>query len=238
MKLSARLSALALLACCAGGAVAADKQAYDVSIAGFTVGSLRMTAEQNATSYAVSGAIQGGGLVGAITSFSFSGTAQGAVNGAGALVPRSYRSVSKSRGDTREVTMAYRNGAPVSLTHTPTRKTRSYDAPLSAGAGALDPVSATFALLQDNPVGEACGRTVQIFDGTKRSRIRVGARQKSGEGWRCAGTYTRIKGWRAKDMAEKTNFSFTLRFAETGGIMRVTAFETQSLFGKVVARRR
>ena len=238
MNLTAKLILALVLAFGSGAAQGQTKQAYDVSISGFKVGSLRLNAQENSSSYAVSGAIQGGGLIGAITSFSFSGTAKGGLNGAGSLIPREYASVSKSRGKERAVTMTYQGDTPASLTHAPTRKKRSYDAALSDGKGTLDPVSATYALLQDMPVGQACGRTVQVFDGTKRSRITVRKRERDGEAWRCKGTYTRVKGWRAKDMEEKTNFSFALTFREVDGIMQVTSFETQSLFGKVVARRR
>ena len=121
---------------------------------------------------------------------------------------------------------------------TPPIPRRDFDVSHDSLRGVVDPVSATYALLMDRPVGRACGRRLDIFDGTRLSRITVGARKASGDGWQCSGVYLRVAGYPPGKMAEQTRFPFTLFYDEVDGMMRVREFRTDSIVGDAVARRR
>jgi hypothetical protein len=61
-------------------------------------------------------------------------------------------------------------------------------------AGALDPVSALTRLLFGTTPGGACGTTFEIFDGSRRVRLTLGAPYLAGGTIVCDGDYLRLGG--------------------------------------------
>ncbi len=217
---------------------AEQTQTYDVYIKGIKAGQMQVRSKVEGNRYGLSASVRATGLVGAVVNFGFSGTAQGSVRRSGDLRPSSYVAKYEARGRLRNTRMQYAGGVPRPATITPARDPRPYDAKPENQRGTLDPISAMFELVGNAPVGEACNKTVQIFDGSKRSQIQVGKRRAEGDLWICPGTYTRIQGWAADDLAERTNFNFELVFREVDGVMISERFQTQSLYGRVTAERR
>ncbi|MEM9430432.1 MAG: DUF3108 domain-containing protein [Pseudomonadota bacterium] len=230
---------MAMLMALAWPAAGAEtSQRYDVYAGGLKIGTLGLDGRVSGSRYAASGRVAGGGLIGVFVTFDFSGTSQGAVQG-GQLRPDVYEARSDDGKTARTTRMQYQGGRPVSVTFDPERKPRDYDAAASGQAGTLDPISATFALLAEAPAGAACGRSVEVYDGRRRSRLTVTPRRAGRDGtFVCDGTYTRVDGFSDKLMAERQTFPFTLIFRESAGVMQVIRFETQTTFGRVTAIRR
>ena len=110
---------------------------------------------------------------------------------------------------------------------------------VAALSGMMDPVSAAYALLLDQPVGRACDRVFNVFDGSRHFRISVGKRQADGAGrWKCTGVYLRVAGYSPSQMQKKSRYPFTLFYEERNGVMRLMEFRTDSIVGDAVARRR
>lgn len=222
------------------GAFAAEEtQRYDVYAGGIKLGTLGMNAQLNSNGYGVSARVAGGGLLGVFVKFDFSGQAQGRIAGNGTLGPLNYTGTSDNGKVKRTVSFGYRNGVPRNVSFSPARTPRPHDVGPEAQRGTLDPISATLALLRSLPVGQACGKSVDVFDGSKRSRLRMGARQATSDGlFVCNGTYSRIAGFSPKLMAKQQNFSFSTFWREQDGVMQVVRFQTQTTFGTVTAVRR
>ena len=100
------------------------------------------------------------------------------------------------------------------------------------------PVSAGFALLRDNSPDAICNTTIDVFDGSRRSRLSVGKPVAAGDGYSCAGTYARLEG-EAHSLSSQSEYPFTLTFAPAGvGQVRIERIETRTRFGPAVISRR
>ncbi|NNU79955.1 DUF3108 domain-containing protein [Halovulum dunhuangense] len=214
------------------------RQFYDVSVSGLHVGTMDLAANVEGAAYTARGEVRGGGLIGALFSFGFGGVASGRILSDGALQPVIYDGYREDRGDRAETAIRYQGAQVREVTLTPVRKPRPFDIVPQEQRGVLDPISAAFAVLADQPVGAACDRGIEIYDGRRRSRLVIGPRQARGEGFVCSGTYSRVAGYSPGQMAEKVDFPFTIHYREANGQMRVMAIETDSVIGKAVARRR
>ncbi len=104
--------------------------------------------------------------------------------------------------------------------------------------GTLDPVSAGFRLLRDAPADEICDTTVDIFDGSRRSRLKLAPPAEKNGDLICAGTYARIEG-EAHSASKQREFPFQMTFrTDDAGIARLQRIETRTQFGKAVVERR
>jgi hypothetical protein len=211
---------------------AAEQASFSFSIAGIKVGAMSMALEQSGSSYTATSRIDTAGLAGMFDYF-FNGTATGSVEG-GRVVPSRYVATSKSPRALRKTDIGWRGGVPVSVSVVPPRE--SAPDPARQG-GTLDPVSAGFRLFRAAPAGEVCGATVDIFDGSRRSRLRVAEPKADGQALVCAGTFARIEG-EAHSVADMREFPFSLVFVPNGGgLYRLERIEAPTNFGQAVLTR-
>lgn len=226
---------LTLAAILAAGPAAAERAVFDFHIAGIRVGELRFDSTRSGADYAASSRIDTAGVLGAFVSFFFEGKATGSVNGTGSVVPATYRADSKSPRGPKHTRIDWSGGVPVKVSIEPPRDS----APDPAGqGGTLDPISAGLALLFDRPVDAVCDATVDVFDGTRRSRLVLGKPEVGSDGIACGGSYARVEG-EASSMASAREFPFRLVFRPNGdGKAALMRIETHTDFGKAVLSRR
>lgn len=237
MPISFRAGAAAafLLATASAGAARAEQAAFDFTVAGFPIGSIATSATQSGTRYSATADIDATGLVGFFTSFFFHGKSSGSVKPDGTVVPSRFEAQSKSSRAIRQTTIDWKNGKPVSVSIEPPR---SDNADPAEQGGTLDPVSAAFRLLRDVPKAEACGVTVDMFDGSRRSRLQVGPGRVEGSVLTCEGSYARMKG-ESLGSLDRNKFPFTLTFQiGADGIARVQRITAPTNFGSAVVARR
>ena len=212
---------------------------FDLSIRGIEAAVLSFTGTVEGNRYAVSGRLQSAGLVGLLKSIRYEGSSRGSVRG-GRFSPSQY--VEKADTGRRKSVgeMRYSRGVP---------QIKSYDPPRAAGdagldpatqGGTVDPLTAMFAVLRDVPQGQECNLSLTLFDGERRSQVKLGAPAPGMEGGlTCSGEYRRLEGFSDKDMAEKTRFPFTLTLsAPEGGLRRTTEVRMETLYGRAVMTRR
>lgn len=223
-----------LLAGTTGGALAADAS-FDFRVMGLRVGSVALAWSTSGTSYEAAANVDAAGVVGFFATFFFHGKASGTLKADGTVVPGHFEAQSKSSDEVRKTTIAWKNGKPASVTQVPPR---SNSADPAEQGGTLDPVSAAFRLLRDVPKAEACNATVDMFDGSRRSRLKVGPATVSGATLTCNGSYARMKG-DALGSLDRNQFPFTITYAVgADGIARVQRIEAPTNFGTAVVARR
>jgi hypothetical protein len=228
-----RTAAFGLLALVALPA-AAEPASFDFSIAGFKVGQVVMDSRNEGDRYAAAARVDTAGVVSVLADFYFDGQAQGTVRRDGRVVPDLFTAKSRSPRAERVTRVEWRGGTPVSVSVVPPRD----DAPEpSTQGGTLDPVSASFRLLRDAPAAEVCNTTIDIFDGSRRSRLRVGQAQASEGMLVCHGAYARIEG-ESHSIADLREFPFTLSFSRDGEMARLERIEAPTNFGRAVLSRR
>lgn len=235
MSLRAFLLA-AMLASVASAPARAESDTFVFSLAGIPLGTVTLVAELGDGTYRGGSRISPNGLVGAFADYAFVGRAEGAIDAAGRLSPLRFNADSTSPRATRRTEIEWEDGTPVRVSVEPPR--RSAPDPKTA-AGALDPVSAGVALLRDNTLDKICDTGVQIFDGSRRSRLAVDKPVAGTEGRVvCTGLYARIEG-EAHSLSNQETYPFTLTFAPKGdGIFELERIETRTRFGPAVIARR
>lgn len=234
--LAALLSAAGLaLTLAAPAARAASEQAvFDLSVSGIRVGQVSLTTETTASGYRAASRIETAGLVGLVTDYFFDGTATGTLSGK-AAVPELYEARSRSPRADRATTVTWKGGTPVSVSVMPPRSSAPEPA---RQAGTVDPVTAGFRLLGRQPAGTVCGTSLDVFDGSRRSRLVLGKPVASGREITCDGTFARLEG-EAHTLSSAREAPFRLVFARAGEDMaEIRRVETSTKFGTAVLQRR
>lgn len=229
-----------LSAACAGALAAAapglaGSTVYDLTLQGVRLGEITIDAEQAGGSYRAASRIVSTGVVGALTDYGFQGEASGRLGADGGVMPAWFRATSISPRAKRRTEIDWQGATPVRVSVEPPRKREPDPARM---AGALDPVSAGFALLRDNAPDSVCNTRVDVYDGSRRSRLTLGA-PVAGEGTlSCTGTYARLEG-EPHSLSSQAEYPFRLVFRARGdGLMQLDRIETETRFGRAVVARR
>lgn len=227
--------AVGLAMALAAAPAAARSQVFDLTLAGIPLGTVTLEADEAGGAYRAGSRIAPSGLVGAFTDYSFNGTAEGSVDAAGRVTPLRFAADSTSPRASRRTEIEWSGGAPVRVSVEPPRRS-SVDP--SRVAGALDPVSAGFALLRDNNADKICDTGIDVFDGSRRSRLELGKPVATEGALVCSGSYARVEG-EAHSLSSQREYPFTLTFVPNGGgKMRLERIETRTRFGLAVVSRR
>lgn len=235
---AARVAALALgVLALAGPAPAKDlKATFDLFLSGIKAGEMRITSEVSGSAYRAETDMETAGVLGAFANFFYEGTASGTLGTDSVVEPTSFAALSRSPRAERETRIEFENGTPVFVSVEPPRSSAPEPA---TQAGTLDPISAGFSLLRDAPVDQLCNRTVDVFDGSRRSRLTLGAPQPDDAGITCEGRFTRIEGEAHSMSDDAKEYPFRIVFRENGdGLAEFLRIESKTKFGKAVIERR
>lgn len=232
-SLPARLVAAGLAL--TGVALPAAAETFDFTIAGIKVGTLVMDGSESGGGYQATSRIDSAGVLGIFADFFFHGQAQGTVTAGGEVVPSRFTADSKSPRALRHTVVEWKGGTPVKVSVDPPRKDQPD--PSSQG-GTLDPVSAGFRLFRPVPAADVCATTVNVFDGSRRSQLKVSPPVVEGDRITCAGTFARVAG-EAHSMADKREFPFSLVFTrDAEGLAQLQRIEAPTNYGNAVIARR
>lgn len=210
-----------------------DRIVFDLSLRGIPAGSVTVNGKIAGNSYGATGVVETNGLLGAIRKIRYNGTVSGGYQ-AGRFTPQRF-DLSTQRGDDRFTNLiVYKNGVPVSVSRNPPRKPRATDVDPAQQGGTIDPLTALYAVLRDVDSDAACKLDVALYDGAKRTRVRLSAPKPAGKGVTCTGEYRRLAGFSDREMQEKTSFPFTLIYAPTpdGQRLQVVEINTDTILGK------
>lgn len=235
------LAAFATCLCLTAPALAqkaTETATFDFVVAGLTAGTLTVAGTVDGKGYAVQGKLGSSGLVSFVKKISYQGSASGAVRD-DRFRPASYRERADTGDRQSEVVMSFSRGVPVVETYKPPGKSRPHDISPADQAGAVDPLTAAFAVLKSVEPGQECQVSYAMFDGRRASSISLSGRKEKGDRVTCAGEYRRVAGFPPHEMAKRTRFPFTLTYAPgEDGRMRVVEVATETTFGKAKMIRR
>ncbi len=225
----------ALVAAAIAAPAAAETAVFDFYVAGIKAGEVRLDLDESKGAYQAKSRIEAAGLVGALVTISYNGSASGSLTRAGMPVPSLFQAHSVTPRTDRRSRIEWKNGVPSSVTVEPARK-KAPD-PAKQG-GTLDPVSAAFAVLRDLPRDQLCDKTLMVFDGSRLSRLRLEPARDTGDTFTCAGKYARVEG-EAHSLSSQKDFPFELVYAEQpNGVGRLEKIETRTSFGTATLQRR
>ncbi|WP_245890923.1 DUF3108 domain-containing protein [Albidovulum aquaemixtae] len=210
-----------------------DRAVFDLSLRGIHAGTLSVSGAIEGGRYAVAGVLQSGGLLALVRKVRYDARSQGRYTG-GRFTPARYEEDADTGKRKSQSVMEYRSGVPQVKVYNPPKPPRDGDLDPATQGGTVDPLTALYAALRDVPAQSACRLKLTLFDGRRRSQVALGEPKKNGDGGvSCAGEYRRLAGFSANDMAEKSRFSFVLRYEPTGGgKLRVRDISMDTLYGK------
>ena len=215
-----------------------DEGRFDVILRGIPAGQLVFKAEQAGGLYAVAGKVQSTGIVAALLTFRYDATARGTVTSKG-FRPSFYSQDTDRRGRRARAEMSYRSGVPRPPEITPPRGPAPYDLDPATQGGTIDPLTAIFAVLRDQPRDSACNTSLTLFDGRRRTQLTLGAPIVQADGTAtCTGNYKRLGGFSPEDLAERSVFPMTLKLQPVADKLRVSEVRVPTVYGDAVLRRR
>ena len=222
-------------------AARAETLIFDIALRGLNAGTITLEASESGGSYAVEGQMESRGIVGALAPARFEARSRGSWR-KGRYVPAQYEESFSTAKRSGRATMDYEGGVPGEKRHDPPQD-RDVDAPETivdpaTQGGTLDPLTGLFAALRSVVPGEECKLDLAIFDGARLSRITTTGRREAEGRIQCTGTYRRVAGYSARDMARETAFPFILTYGTDGPRLRVTEITIETLLGRATLKRR
>lgn len=215
-----------------------DSLTYEIYVYGFKLGYLRLELVQTPSRYAAAGRVTTTGLLSKIAKFNFDGKVNGYREGANYWPDEFSASILKKSGEST-VSMSYKDKIPKVVASSSDQEPRDTDVNPAKLKGAVDLVTGAYMVLRDVPAEQLCDKTIQMFDGQRRSQIRQQKPEISGEKARCGGFYERISGFSVKEMSEQRTFPFLLFYEmQNDGNYRLKSIETQSVVGSAKMVRR
>lgn len=216
---------------------AQEKIVFDVELKGIAAGRLAINGVSDGARYSAAGVLETTGLVGMVRKIRYS--AQVAGREGTRMRPETYSETADTPKRQSVFEMSYKAGTPVKVSQTPPRKPRDYDLALANQGGTIDPLSALYAVLRTVSPDQACTFAATMFDGARRTEVKLFAPKPQGTGVVCSGEYRRLGGFSPKDMAEKTVMAFSLTYEPTpDGRLKVTEVATDTIYGKGRLKRR
>lgn len=210
---------------------AQESASFSVSVSGITVGSFSFAANRKAEAYAVKARAASTGLAGIFRPFTLVSTVRGVEN-KGRYSPQSYVSQSDGARAGRGAEMSYSAGVPVVIRADEEREPGAPIVDPATQKGAVDPLTALYAVLRDTPPQTACQLDLRLFDGHRGSRMTLSNPKAAGTGITCTGFYRRIDGYPARELAERPTFSFFVTYQPAeNGRLRAMELTLDSSYG-------
>lgn len=217
----------------ASGATERREQAtFDLELRGIRAGSISFSGASNAAAYSVATRLQSTGLVNLVRRLRYEGQVQGRIVD-GRLQPTRYQENLDNGGRESATRLEFNGRTPVVAARTPPREPRPYDIEPGEQTGAVDILTAVFAVFRDTPRASLCNLDLAMYDGRRRTQIVVSAPTDAGNRVTCTGEYRRVAGFSPEDMAERTRYPFTLVYGPgPEGLMRLNEVQMESTQGR------
>jgi len=204
---------------------------FYVYVYGLKMGLLQVGISQNEDQYAAKGRVATTGLVDKISRFHFDGEVHGSKDGT-RYWPDTYSATIVKRQSEDAVRMRYDNRTPVVMAYLPQRAPRADDVDPSKQRGAVDLISSAYMVLRDAPKEEICGKSIQMYDGRRRSQIKLEPPKFQDGKASCTGFYERLAGFSMGEMAKQTVFPFTFDYEmQKDGSYRLMRVSTDTTIG-------
>ena len=215
-------------------ASADDTQLWSVHAFGLKIGELNLAAQTTKSTYKGNGSFKTTGLAGVLRRIRFTIAANGKARGDD-LSPIAYDGFIDTGKRVSETKLRFKNGQP-----NKTAGDQEPETPISDAAkqGALDPMTMMLLTVRDQTDATLCNINQTQFDGTRLVRITLKSRKGSNDKVTCSGTYDRIGGYSADELAELKTSPLSITYTRTDDLWRASEIRLTSRHGKAKLLRR
>ncbi|SFK84488.1 DUF3108 domain-containing protein [Shimia haliotis] len=228
MRQLARNIALGVWLAAPAPLLADQAQLWSVHAFGLKVGELKIRSTSTPATYNGNGTFKTTGLAGVLRRIRFTIAAHGTPRGAD-LLPMAYDGFIDTGRRVSETKLRFQGGLPIKIAGDQDPET-----PISNAAkrGALDPMSMMLLTVRDQSDATLCTINETQFDGTRLVRINLRTRNDAGDHVECSGTYDRIGGYSADELAELKTSPLSITYHRQDGLWQAQEIRLTSRHGK------
>ena len=201
---------------------------YNVYVSGLKVGEFDYAVNEKGSGYSLRALMRSTGILGALAKYRYEGLAMGRKK-QGRFFPQKYSENSDTGTRKSNKEMVYYNGVP---RLTQTEKREEYWLDPKTQKNTVDPLSAIYGLLSDQPLNNPCKQNITVYDGARRYAIILVSSQIKDDEMYCKGIFARLGGYSEKELSKGIEFPFELQFAKQGDIFRIDRFVMSTLLGR------
>ncbi len=209
----------------------ADQIAFDILFPGKIDGRLRLDVQAEAETYNAKVQLRSKPPFGATAPLIYNAAASGRLTDRGP-VPERFSAVANSGRRQSDNAVEFAAGLPHTTRDLPPQAPAPGDVNPDLIGGAIDPVTALYVMLRDQPIPEACRLKAYLFDGRRLSQVVLFQPQIADGEIGCRGEYRRLKGFSPAEMNERQRFAFSLTYRAAGpGLVRLAEARGETLYG-------
>ncbi len=205
---------------------------FDVQVLGFKIGEMALTSRLGERAYATEAHFATTGLIRLFRDMGFTMQANGRIGGR-QFLPDAYREEVNTGDRTSSARMRYDGATPVLIAG----KVADGDvAPLDPAtqSGTLDPLTALFAVLRDQPAAQLCQADLPVFDGARRMQVTLTRFSRQGGAITCSGAFRRIDGYPPEELVRRGTVPMAITYLPAGnGMMQADSVLLRTVYGRV-----
>lgn len=210
---------------------------YTVRALGLKVGDFALTGSVSGSKYTVSSQFVTSGLVGAVAGVKFLLSASGNVRG-DAFRPSRYDEDMETGSRESRASLRYRNGVARS-TGSEVGTAGPFAVTDAQQKGAVDPLTAMFMVMRDQPRDGLCKVRQRIYDGERLTEVALTTRSDDGGGGvTCSGLFRRVGGYSPEDLKRKGQFGLSVTYEPAGDLMRAVKMRADTVHGRATLTRK
>ena len=207
---------------------------YDVQLLGAKIGEISFAGTQENGGYSARSRFRTTGLVAGLRKMRADVAVSGRTRGA-QLTPFEY---SEAIDNGRRVTnVKVRFGGQAPRLVAGDTGSSAPPADTKGLAGALDPLTALYALLRDEGSDGRCPFVADIYDGHRHARLELTQRAERGDSFSCSGQYRRISGYSSVEKT-KRRIPITVDYVPHSGGYQARRITVRTKYGKALLVRR
>ena len=207
---------------------------YDVHLIGAKIGEITIAGNQRNGRYAARSQFRTTGIVKALKNMRGDIAVKGHVTGQN-HTPGQYSETINDGKRFTDVKVRFDGQAPKLISGNP--DSNAAPAETRALQDALDPLTALYLILRDQPRKGLCKFRRDVYDGHRHARLSIGSPRATQDRVTCAGEYRRLSGYTASEKKER-RIPFTVLYEAKFGNMMATRVDIQTKYGKAVLLRR
>lgn len=243
LKHTYRFGLSAILACgLAVSASANDAQSmaerFTIYLGGIKAAKLALSASFEGSSFSSRSVLKTTGLLKIFYSGFYTVAADGQIDASNTLKPATFEADSAFGDDRQQVRVTFNDLRPTTVEAKPKFKPKAHQIVPQEQSGVIDPLTAALTLMRPEPVAKLCNRSVDVFDGRRRSRITMSAPKTVNGQIRCETLYEKVAGFSEKSMKRAPSFDFIVAFRERpDGLAEVVQISGDTGYGLAVISR-
>jgi hypothetical protein len=218
--------------------VRAEDLTFDLLFPGRIEGRLGLDVVTGPGTYEVIARLGSDPPLGALAPLSLAAAASGRDTDRG-LLPERFSAIADTGRRRSDTAITFNAGLPSVQRDLPAQPPAPGDVNPNLIGGAIDPVTALFIILRDQPIAGACRLKAYLYDGRRLSQVVLfQPRIEDGE-VTCRGEYRRLRGFSSAEMVERQRFAFSLIYRAAGpGMVHLAEGRGETLYGPARLKRR